>query len=66
MTKCKRAITGPFIGMDIFSGTRVVTRHYRPNMDPNEPNDDYLELPYLNWDNHYSTHYQEIRQLKVW
>ncbi|OXA62477.1 Tyramine beta-hydroxylase [Folsomia candida] len=46
------------------TGTRVVTRHYRPNMDPNEPNDDYLELPYLNWDNHYSTHYQEIRQLK--
>lgn len=46
------------------TGTRVTTRHYRPTIDPNDP-DEYTELPYLNWDNHYSTHYQEIRPLKL-
>ncbi|XP_068083155.1 tyramine beta-hydroxylase [Anabrus simplex] len=36
------------------TGTRVLTRHIR----------DGKELPMLNWDNHYSTHFQEIRPLK--
>ncbi|XP_017887322.1 tyramine beta-hydroxylase [Ceratina calcarata] len=35
------------------TGTRVVTRHIR----------DGEELPMLNYDNHYSTHFQEIRLL---
>ncbi|XP_014614419.1 PREDICTED: tyramine beta-hydroxylase [Polistes canadensis] len=35
------------------TGTRVITRHFR----------DGIELPRLNYDNHYSTHFQEIRLL---
>ncbi|KAF7378854.1 hypothetical protein HZH66_015088 [Vespula vulgaris] len=35
------------------TGTKVVTRHFR----------DGKELPLLNYDNHYSTHFQEIRLL---
>ncbi|KAK5640110.1 hypothetical protein RI129_010921 [Pyrocoelia pectoralis] len=36
------------------TGIRVLTRHIRNG----------YELPKLNWDNHYSTHFQEIRRLK--
>jgi dopamine beta-monooxygenase len=36
-------------------GYRVVTQHFRA--------EDGLELPELDRDNHYSTHYQEIRLL---
>jgi len=36
------------------TGTQVLTRHIR----------DGRELPELNRDNHYSTHFQEIRLLK--
>ncbi|KAB0792293.1 hypothetical protein PPYR_14252 [Photinus pyralis] len=36
------------------TGIRVRTRHIRNGH----------ELPELNWDNHYSTHFQEIRRLK--
>lgn len=36
------------------TGIRVLTRHIR----------DGRELPELNRDNHYSTHFQEIRSLK--
>ena len=60
------------------TGVRVVTRHFRRKADIyyREPAlrnnnfslpgdlDGYVELPYLNWDNHYSTHFQEIRLLK--
>ncbi|KAI4495678.1 hypothetical protein M0802_008513 [Mischocyttarus mexicanus] len=35
------------------TGTKVITRHFR----------DGEELPHLNYDNHYSTHFQEIRLL---
>ena len=35
------------------TGTRVETRHVRNGQ----------ELPLLNYDNHYSTHFQEIRRL---
>lgn len=35
------------------TGTKVITRHVR----------DGEELPPLNYDNHYSTHFQEIRLL---
>nr|CAH7713214.1 unnamed protein product [Callosobruchus chinensis] len=37
------------------TGTRVITRHFDSNGK---------ELPELNRDNHYSTHFQEIRRLK--
>lgn len=30
----------------------------------NDNDDEYIELPTFNWDNHYSTHFQEIRLLK--
>jgi len=51
------------------TGTRVVTRHLRPEKSHcskcAKKDDKYAELPYLNWDNHYSTHFQEIRKLKL-
>ena len=51
----------PQIGINVFAsqlhthltGTRVITRHVR----------DGQELEPLNYDNHYSTHFQEIRLL---
>ncbi|KAL1131405.1 hypothetical protein AAG570_011022 [Ranatra chinensis] len=38
------------------AGTRVATRHLEGSSG--------REMPLLNWDNHYSTHFQEIRLLK--
>jgi dopamine beta-monooxygenase len=72
---CNRECTSvglPPQGITIFAsqlhthltGARVLTRHFRPPTDPNDPTE-FQELPFLNWDNHYSTHYQEIRQLKL-
>ena len=49
------------------TGTRVVTRHFRRDFRAQEGENQavrFVELPRLNYDNHYSTHYQEIRQLK--
>jgi len=59
------------------TGTRVITRHFRRRDDiyyreqkmlnnHTEPGDleGYIELPTFNGDNHYSTHFQEIRVLK--
>lgn len=61
---CIQECTGvglPQQGIHIFAsqlhthltGVKVVTRHIR----------DGEELPLLNYDNHYSTHFQEIRLL---
>lgn len=45
------------------TGTRVFTRHFR-RLPSSKGHKGYVELPPMNYDNHYSTHYQEIRQLK--
>ncbi|CAL8069880.1 unnamed protein product [Orchesella dallaii] len=71
---CNRECTSvsfPRDGITIFAsqlhthltGARVVTRHFRPSLRPGNV-DGFIELPFMNWDNHYSTHYQEIRPLK--
>jgi dopamine beta-monooxygenase len=59
------------------TGIRVITRHFRRREDiyyrekhlhsestKVEDLEGYIELPTFNWDNHYSTHFQEIRLLK--
>ncbi|KAL3283755.1 hypothetical protein HHI36_017925 [Cryptolaemus montrouzieri] len=56
------AVSLPLTGITIFgsqlhthlTGVKVETRHFRNGQ----------ELPLLNYDNHYSTHFQEIRRLK--
>nr|BAO52001.1 tyramine beta-hydroxylase [Gryllus bimaculatus] len=61
VTECT-AVAVPADGIVVFgsqlhthlTGVRVLTRHFR----------DGRELPELNRDNHYSTHFQEIRPLK--
>ncbi|CAG7731030.1 unnamed protein product [Allacma fusca] len=72
---CNRECTSvgiPASGITVFAsqlhthltGTRVVTRHFRMGEAESGTEGRYIELPPLNYDNHYSTHYQEIRQLK--